>query len=352
VDRQYANLKEEILDITDHVLRSGRVLDGSYTSHFEEAIAQYCHRNFAVAVNSCTQGLIFAIMATVQAESKVLIPGISFVATLNSVIMNNLEPVICDVDKNACIDLNSLDFALSGANISTVMYPNLFGHIVDYDKLKVQAQFFDNLYIIEDAAQSFGAKYKGKPSGSLGDISVLSFDPTKNFNNFGSGGMILTDSPAVYENLRDLRNNGKYGGFLNYGTNSKMSEVDCAQMAVKLGHFPKWQKRRTEIAEYYIQHLRGYTDIIEPSEDVESAWSKFVIRVENRGEFKSNMEVSGVETRPTYINTLSNLYGVFPNPVELRESNAFIHECISLPIYPELTDAEVDHIVQCTIASL
>lgn len=311
---------------------------------FENVIAKRCNRQYAVAVNSCTQGLIFALQLAIPADSKVLIPGISFVATLNSTILSDHEPVICDVDRNALIDLDSIDIPTEGIGIESVMYANLFGHTVDYDRFKIQAQFFNKLIIIEDAAQSFGAKYKGMPSGSLGNISVLSFDPTKNFNNYGSGGMVLTDSRSMYEELCDLRDNGKYLGHQGYGTNSKMSEADCAQMLVKLNYFDQWQKRRSEIADYYMEQFDGCIDVIKPGEDVDSAWSKFVIRVDERHRYVQNLRDAGIETKSTYINTLGSLYGHFPSPVQLRESIAFTHECLSLPIYPELTDAEVEHV--------
>ena len=348
VSRQYAALRDEILTITDDVYTSGRLLDGEFTSIFENTIARRCHRKYAIAVNSCTQGLIFALQLSIPAKSKLLIPGISFVATLNSTILADHEPVICDVDRNALIDLESIDLYTEAAGTAGVMYANLFGHTVDYDRFQVQAQFFNQLIIIEDAAQSFGAKYKGKPSGSLGDVSVLSFDPTKNFNNYGSGGMVLTDNRGIAEELYDLRDNGKFLGHQGYGTNSKMSEADCAQMLVKLNYFDSWQKRRTSIANYYMSQFEDYVDVVKPGPDVESAWSKFVIRVDDRHRYVQHLADRGIECKSTYINTLGSLYGHFPNPVQLRESTAFTHECLSLPIYPELTDSEVE-IVAATV---
>lgn len=351
VDRQYKELRDEIMEAMDEVFLTGQVLDGPYTQAFEEAIAQRCDRKYAVAVNSCTQGLIFAQQVGIPAGSRVLIPTLSFAATINSVLYAGHTPVFCDTDPNALIDLETMDMALTGAGIRSVMYANLFGHCVDYNKLRLQTEFFsDNIYVIEDAAQSFGASYKGQPSGSLGDISVLSFDPTKNLNNYGSGGMVLTDSFAIYEDLMDLRDNGKKMHHQAFGTNSKMSEADCAAMLVKLEHFDRWQDRRREIAEYYIGELSEYIDVVLPGDDVESAWSKFVIRLSERHGLREALALDGIESRFNYDKPLFELpvgFDYIDYARELfRESTAFSRECLSLPIYPEMTDSEVTHVVE------
>jgi len=349
VDRQYQNLSEEILDAVDRVYRSGQVLDGAYTQAFEEAIAQRCGRQYAVAVNSGTQGLIFAQQVSLLQNSRVLIPTLSFTATINSVLYAGNEPVFCDTDSSALIDLESMDMALTGAGVAAIMYANLFGHTIDYDRFRLQSEFFnENIYVIEDAAQSFGARYKDQPSGSLGTVSVLSFDPTKNLNNYGSGGMVLTDSQSIHEDLVDLRDNGKKLGHQGFGTNSKMSESDSAQMLVKLKYFNGWQSRRQAIAEYYTQELCELVDVVLPGLYVESAWSKFVIRLSERHGLRDYLANCGIETRFHYDQPLFELnvgwdYIDYARQL-FRESTAFSREAISLPIYPELTNLEVERV--------
>ena len=354
VDRQYKELREEIMDAVDEVYLTGQVLDGPHTKRFEDAVARRCGREYAVAVGSCTQGLVFAQQVCLPAESRVLIPTLSFAATINSVLYAGHTPVFCDTDQTALIDLETMDMALRGAGINAVMYANLFGHCADYDKLRLHTEFFsEDIFVIEDAAQSFGATYKGRPSGSLGDVSVLSFDPTKNLNNYGSGGMILTDSIAMYEDFRDIHNNGKLMGHQGFGTNSRMSEADCAVMMIKLEYFDQWQKRRQSIADYYAEQLDGYIDIVGPGPDVESAWSKFVVRLSERHGLKQYMADEGIETKFHYDKPLFELpvgYNYIDYARELfRESTAFSRECLSLPIYPELLDHEVEQIAETVI---
>ena len=356
IARQYQLLRDEILDASDRAYRGGQVLDGPYTEMFERQIAARCMRQYAVAVNSGTQALIFAQHALGiygNAESKesgkIMIPGVSFVATLNSVLMAGNDPVYCDVDHNALLDIESIDYALNG-NIDAIMYVNIFGNILDYDRLVNVAKFFnEDVKIIEDAAQSFGASYNGIPSGKLGDVSILSFDPTKNLPNYGSGGMILTDDYDTYQFCLSLRNNGKVFNHDWAGTNSKMSEADCAQMLVKLKYFDTWQRRRKEIADFYVEHLTDWVDVLLPNQGVDHAWHKFVIRVGSRSNMQGHLASKGIETKIHYETPL------FEHPVGwdfidyaadiMRNSTAHSQESLSLPIYPEMTDSEVEHVV-------
>lgn len=353
--RQYQQLKQELFESTDKVLSSGQVLDGPFTEEFEKQIARRCDRRYAVAVNSCTQALIFA-QGALNVHGKVLIPVQSFIATLNSVVMAGNEPVFCDVDDSAMMDVHSFDTALGAAGISAVMYVNLFGNILDYHQLKLACAFFNpknSIAIIEDAAQSFGATYKGIPSGKLGDISVLSFDPTKNLPNYGSGGMILTDDPYVAELCYDLRDNGKLSDHTIPGTNSKMSEVDCSHMLIKLKYFNKWQARRHEIADFYTRHLSEYVDPILPNTDVEHAWHKYVIRVNGRHNLQMYLSNLGITTKVHYEKTLpeSELGYEYYNYTSdvYRVGTAHSREALSLPMYPELTDAEVETVVEAIV---
>ena len=352
LSRQYKNLQQEILEVTNSVYTSGKVLDGEYTNFFERAIAKRCERRYAIAVNSCTQGLTMATRCIIPESHKVLIPAVSFAATINSVLMANCTPVFCDTDDQALINLESLDFNMQTADVQTIMYANLFGNVVDWDRFLMVTDFFNNsdseISIIEDAAQSFGASYRGIPSGKLGHISVLSFDPTKNLPNYGSGGMILTDDLTMAEMLYDARDNGKHELHQFPGTNSKMSEVDCAQMLIKLSYFNSWQERRQKIAEYYTERLENYVETPRHSPDVVHAWHKYVIRLSERHGLHNFLMSQEIETKIHYAKTLLELplgWEHVTHMADFTHSMAFTRECLSLPIYPELTDSEVETVV-------
>lgn len=361
LNRQFNSIREEILEASANVYSSGQVLDGQYTLEFETQIAARCNRKFAITVNSCSTALLFSMLSVLNhgnglqrelnKKPRALIPTQSFIATLNSVVMAGFEPVFCDVDHNALLDLSDINYSFKEGGIDVLMYVNLFGNVLDYDKMKLMTDFFDEgtVTIIEDAAQSFGASYKGRPSGSLGDISCLSFDPTKNLPNYGSGGMILTDDAGLRDYILNLKDNGKHNHHRLSGINSKMSEAECAQMIVKLGHFDKWQKRRKDIADYYTQELNDYVYVPRVATDVIHAWHKYVISCPRRGRTMQMMDNLGVETKVHYATPLNFHDIAYDYSVDagriFEGSEVHSKNCLSLPIYPELTDAEVEHIV-------
>jgi len=357
VDRQYNNLREEILDAIDKVYASGRVLDGTYTRQFEKTVAKMTERRYACAVGSCTQALIFALRAVDNeyfrgSRNKILIPAQSFVATINTVLEAGFDPVFCDVDpQTGLMDLNTIP--VHANDLAAIMYVNLFGNVLNQEQLITYMEMFseEKIPVIEDAAQSFGAYYRGVPSGKLGDISCLSFDPTKNLNNYGSGGMILTDDPAIWELVNDYHDNGKGNDHIQSGTNSKMSEADCAQMLIKLKYFDSWQARRKEIAEYYSEELDGLVGIPPVDMNVEHAWSKYVIHHHSRSSLYTDLLNMGVETRinyevPLHQQSLSFSFTTFDDAGVLEGAENFSRTCLSLPIYPELEDYEVEYVVE------
>lgn len=340
--RQYATLKEPIRELQDKVYGSGVMLDGPYTAEFEKAIALRCRRNYAVAVNSCTQALGFAVDITTPKGERVMIPALSFRATLNAVTQSHR---VSFWDTNAKDGLMRLEEILTIRPDRTVIYVDLFGGMHDLRQLSQLSQ-----PVIEDAAQAFGSLYDGVPAGSFGDISCLSFDPMKNLPNYGSGGMLLTDYEHYYTAAKNLRDNGKLRNS-SYGTNSKMSELDCAVMLLKLNQFfDAWQKRRTEIAQYYIAHLKPLSyfhktlSILEHSPMVTPNWSKFILKIEkNRDALKAHLADKGIETRINYEQTLPAILGdkdSYPRAEFFSQTN------LALPIYPEMTDNEVEYVTK------
>ena len=351
--RQYEYLKEELLEAQDLVYSSGRVMDSDRTKAFEMAMAKRCGRRFAVAVNSCTTALMFALqIVNHRPDDGVLLPSFSFVASANAVMAARRTPFFSDVDEQGLLNIDTIDRHLPDHNISTLMFVNMYGNMVDQDKLSLYTGFFnpsDNVTVIEDAAQSFGSAWKHRPSGSFGDISCLSFDPMKNLPNYGSGGMLLTDDTEYYSLAMDLRDNGKHGHHFNWGINSKMSESDCAGMLVKLGHFDLWQERRTEIAEYYNMYLEDHITIPEVSDHVIHSWHKYVIRSGERNRMRAYLSSLGIETKVHYDYTLPELDYPYPGQSEVSDyatARELAHEVLSLPIFPEMTDAEVETVVE------
>jgi dTDP-4-amino-4,6-dideoxygalactose transaminase len=351
LNRQYATLKEEILDVSDRIYSSGRVLDGEHVAAFETAIGKRTNRSYAIAVNSGTQAILFALLhySNIIETKNIALPAMSFVATANAPILTGYKPHFVDIDYHGMMDIDKL--RLREHNISALMYVNLTGNMLEYDKLKVATAFFDKGHpIIEDAAQSFGASFNGVPSGKQGDCSILSFDPTKNLPNYGSGGMVLTDSFDLAEFVIDMRNNGKLGNHAYAGTNSKMSEVDCAQMLIKLNHFDAWQKRRAQIAAYYTNELRTLVDVPRPQPGVTHAWSKYVIKCTDRHVLQNEFTRHGIETKIHYSTPLNKYDLTFEYQANaLPNATDYSYRALSLPIFPEMTDYEVEQVADVIV---
>lgn len=321
-----------------------------------------CQRKYAVAVGSGSSALEFVYRAlkygnphATSYDKKIIIPAQSFVATLNSVINAGFEPSFCDVDRiTGLLDPINIDQSIDSVGALTTV--NLFGNVVDYGKLKTYQLFKkNNVPIVEDAAQSFGAYYQDIPSGKLGDVSCLSFDPTKNLSCYGSGGMVLTDTAWIAGAILDLRDNGKCSDHHAAGSNSKMSEVECAQLLVKLRYFDQWQRRRQEIAKYYIDQLNELVTIPKIEDHVVSSWSKFVVHLPNlvkRSGFNLYLDSVGIETKIHYKTPLHLQPVVYHRGLvhlSLAGAEKFSETCVSLPIYPELNDSEVERIVDSII---
>lgn len=358
VDRQYDNLRDEILEATDRVYRSGRVLGGDFTSLFELMVAKRCGREHAITVNSCTQALVFAFRSfdrgwyNANTSKQILIPSISYVATLNAILEAGYEPVFCDVDpRSGLIDINTIPVPTQ--ELCGMVYVNLFGNVANWNEIEGFRELFktrNDFFVVEDAAQSFGSQWNDIPSGKLGDVSCLSFDPTKNLNNYGSGGMLLTDNYDLAEFFRDIKDNGKTHDHTVSGTNSKMNESDCAQMIVKLKYFDEWQTRRQEIADYYTEHLQDRVDLPSVDYHVTHSWSKYVIHHHDRSIIHTGLNQAGVETkihypRPLHFESVAYMGNVMSPNYMLPGSDQFCSTSLSLPIYPELTDSEVETVV-------
>ena len=346
VDLQYQQDREHYLDLADRVYRSGQVINGEYCRKLENSLKTLTGRKYCVLTASCTDALAFVGSALQSSNNNNFIfPSISFPATDNGFAREsiNANRIYIPVDINGNIDLEILENKLKSIDTSVntvVIWVNLFGHTVDFDQIKqLQAQY-PGVRFVEDAAQSIGAYWKDTPSGSMGIASCFSFDPTKNLGAFGIGGAILTDRDNIAEAV-DLHRRPHTPKWINHGYNSQINEIDAAIVWWKLeNRFEDWQKRRIEIANYYIEHLREYTDLVLPNEHCTSAWHKFVIKHPARDAIKQHLKNDCIETRIHYPFTLDN------------QKKEFNQQCLSLPIYPELTDGSVEHVVSSLTSAI
>ena len=338
LQKQYNNLRTEILDVTDTVLRSGQLMSGNYTTEFENWLAQKNRSQHAVTCHSGTQAL--EILACYYRNNSlvkpptVLIPALTYVATANAWRKAGWEIAIVDTDSYGIMRPEKIPTML---NYQAVCIVGLYGAAIpspwrDYRKI-----------MVEDGAQHWlSANYE-----RMGLATAISFDPTKNFSNYGNGGAIVTNDRALADFARSWGRNGHIS-LTEISTNSRMSEIDCAQLMIKARHIDQWQKRRADIAKHWIDRLSktSVRSLIDRSNFDQHCYHKFVIEVDNRDILQRNLALRKIETKLHYKDPIQDLpaYQHCESPSMMSASHALSRRCLSLPIYPELTDLEVEYI--------
>jgi dTDP-4-amino-4,6-dideoxygalactose transaminase len=256
---QYQTIKTEIDVAVQRVLDSGRYILGEEVSSFEEEMAAYLGVKHAIGVASGTDALILALRALDIGEGdEVILPAYTFFATASTVMHVGARPVLVDIDpRTYCMDVDQFRNAVTDKT-RAVIPVHLYGHPADMGQIGQIAEEY-GLSVIEDNAQAIGAKYRGKKTGSLGDVACLSFFPSKNLGAYGDAGMVVTDSGDIADQVRQLRVHGwkvKYFPEM-LGYNSRLDALQAAILRVKLRYLDQWNQRRREIAALYDQVLEG-----------------------------------------------------------------------------------------------
>ena len=339
--RQYKNIKDELLDATDKVLRSGTLMNGQYTSAFETWLAMRTNTAFALTVHSGTQALEIMAQWVKEPYVKVYdlppivrIPNISYVATLNAFLNAGFEVELIDTDKNGLMQANDGRDLLGDMSKITCMVGLYGANPNPYNTLGTN-------YDLVDGAQHWLV------ADEIAGGMAISFDPTKNLSASGNGGAIVTNDRDLYDFAYSYRSNGKTQHEVT-GTNSRMSELDCAHLLVRSNHIDKWQWRRKEIRYFYLDELRNINVRCLSRDHSIHADQKFVLYTDRRDELNQFLTDSGIETKIHYPQALSELpisYPIKNKPDMLSTSVMLTRGLISLPIYPELTDAEVEFVV-------
>ena len=341
--KQYNTLRTEILDATDEVLRSGQLMAGNNTAEFENWLARKNHSKYAITCHSGSQALeIIAEYYRLQTSirpPRVVVPAMTYVATANAFIRAGWEVYIADTDANGLLDKRKVPHDLS---VQATVLVGLYGAAVNADR------FWGTDLIIEDGAQH----WLSNNSNRVGNATAISFDPMKNLNAYGNGGAVVTDDIDLLEFAREWTNNGK-PRHTSIGTNSRMSEIESAQMLVKTKYIDQWQARRKNIALYWIGRLKntGIRTLINPQNFETHCCHKFVIDTDNRDILARNLAIKHIETKVHYKEPLHELpaYAEFAQPDILSVASALSRRVLSLPIYPELTDLEVEYIIDSVL---
>ncbi len=355
--RAYEALAAELDPCIQEVAHSGIYLRGKNVAAFEHTASEYLGSKYAVAVGSGTDALHLALAALeIGPGDEVITTTFTFAATVEAIEYVGAQPVLVDIDANAFnIDANLLEDAIT-PKTRAIMPVHLFGLPADMRHIMDIAEHHD-VSVIEDCAHSFGAAIDGQITGSFGHAGAFSFYPTKPLGCLGDGGLISTNDPAMNRCLRKLRNHGigDKGEHIMLGFNSRLDEIQAAVLRVKLARINKMNERRRQIAAQYHSALSDTGAQIQTlSDDVHHAYGYYTILVEDRDALQMQLRDAEIETALYYSKPLHNHvhFSTTCRFGTLNVSEEVAQKCISLPIYPEMTDDEVDYVALTTAALL
>lgn len=346
-DRIYDCYSWRITRRAKEVWRSGNHIssrhnDGSILDNFEKSVAKFTKRKYGVAVGSGTDALYFALKAKdIGPGSTVVCPAVSYLATAEAIKRTGATIHFVDVDNKGLIS-KLPDFGLPNA----VVYVNLFGNLADYATLKEYC-VKRRIPLIEDAAQSLGSFYNSVPSGKLGDISALSFAPSKPLPCFGNGGMVLTDNEQEADIIRSLRYHAKGTAKLEHGYNSCLSNDHANILYFLMTKYKGLLAKTKKVRQWYDQELSdlGINSINTNSGSVSNN-HKLVVKVQDRDGLRSFLAKKGVETQVHYLTPISNLK-MFKTGHDMPNADKFCMDVLSLPIHPFLKKTEVHYVCKC-----
>ena len=349
---QYRNCKQDILDAIERVLESGNYILGNEVKNFEKSFAKYCGSTCAIGLNSGTDALLLSLRAmNIGHGDEVITVSHTAPATISAIIASGAKAVLVDINpKYYTLDTQCLKKAIT-SKTKAVIPVHLYGQASDIDSIMKIARTH-NIFVIEDCAQSAGGTYKDNRLGSIGDIGCFSFYPTKNLGAIGDGGMIVTNNDEFAERIVRLRQYGWDEKRISKeaGINSRLDEIQAAILSVKLKNLDKDNSRRREIAEMYNQGLADLP-IILPAQrsDSEHVYHLYVIASKKRDKLKRHLEDNRIFTGIHYPYPLhhqkaysNNLISV---PFELKNTEILANQILSLPLFPELTNQEIEDVV-------
>lgn len=341
------------------VLDSGFLVQGSKVAELEREFTKLCSTNYAVATSSGTAALHIALYSIgIRPGDEVITTPFTFVATANSILMVGAESVFVDIDEQTFnIDYRKIEKAIT-KKTRAILAVNLYGQSADYEEIEKIARKY-NLLIIEDAAQSINATYKGKKSGNLADISCFSLYATKNIM-CGEGGMITTNKKEYHEKAKRFRHHGqsetKKYHYSGLGYNYRLTDIQATIALVQLKRVDKITKKRQEIAQKYNKALRNIKGLMVPyvTKDRTHVYHQYTIKVANdfilkRDELRTELGKKGIQTNIYYPKPLYRFGHLKGKSIDIKQfpvTEKIVNEVLSIPVRPNLIESEVNFIIK------
>ena len=377
--KQYHSIKEEINSAIISVLKSGIVINGDNVKKIENSLAAYSGTKYGIGVANGSDAIFIALKALgIGPGDAVISPPFTFFATAGSIVRAGATPIFVDIDSqtynlepiklqefidtncNFNSQINQLIDRQTGKPIKAIIPVHLYGQMCKVDEIIKIARKY-NLKVVEDCAQSIGSEFRGKRSGSFGDLSTFSFFPTKNLATYGDGGMIVTSSSEYAEYCKIFRSHGSKPKYYHrfVGINSRLDEIHAAILNIKFKYLDKWLENRFQVARRYQKLFEKYNlldkirlplnNIYNLKNHKEHTFHQYVIFVENRDKLQKFLQKNGIGTNIYYPLCL-HLQECFKY-LGYKEGDFPIAEAVSkhvlaIPMYPELTEDKQEYVVQ------
>ena len=345
---QYQNLKAELDKAVLNVMGSGYFIGGPEVKKLEKEVARFSGVKHGISVNSGTDALYLTLKAMgIKEGDEVIVPAFTFFATAETVSLCGAKPVFCDIRQDTFnLDPNLIE-GLVSEKTKAIIPVHLYGQPADMDQILSIAKR-KGLRVLEDNAQAIGAEYKEQKTGSLGDAGALSFYPTKNLGGAGDGGMVLTNDIELAEKIKLLRDHGSSKKYVHseIGVCSRLDELQAAVLRVKLKYLSAWNEKRRKNAKVYSSMLKGV--IIPFAEDhVKHVYHQYTIKHPDRNKLLEFLKEKGIITGVHYPSPLhlQQVYLKTEGTVSLPVAEKVSNEVLCLPIYPEMTEDQLNYVI-------
>lgn len=349
--KQYKNIEAEIKAAVDDVLSSGNYIMGKHVADFEQKMADYCNVKCAIGVANGTDALLLVLDALgIGPGDEVITTPFTFFASAEVVSQLGAKPVFIDIDpKTYNFDVSKLEAAIT-PNTKAIIPVHIFGQPVDMDEVLALAKKY-NLYVVEDACQAIGSKYKEQKIGSLGVAGCFSFFPTKNLGGYGDGGMIVTNDEELAKKIKILRAHGSNPKYYHsmIGYNSRLDSLQAAMLNVKLAYIDQWNAARRQKAAVYNEALKDLPiQVPFEKENRYAVYHLYIIQTDLRDELMAFLQEKGISSGVYYPVPL-HLQEVYKDlgydRESLIESEKAAKGTMALPLYPEMTEEEQQYVI-------
>jgi len=342
--RQYFSIKKDVDNVIQSCIKKSAFIGGYYHEKFEKQLEEYYNSSAALVASGTAAQQLALLACGIGVGDEVIVPSMTFFSTAETVSQVGATPIFCDITlDDYCIDTNELTDLIT-KKTKAIMPVDLYGQQCDYKTLYQICKKY-NLYLIQDSAQSFGSRYYQHKVGEYSDLAIHSFYPAKNLDCMGDGGAVTGRSDLI-ESIKKLRNHGRSEKYVHtaIGWNHRMDGLQAAILSVKIKHIDYWNELRNDTSKIYNKRLKNTPLILPITKEYNyHVFNQYCVLLDNRNDLQKKLHMKGIQTgiqfplgchqQPAY-----NVKKILKNTEKVGKS------CLSLPIFPLITESEVNYI--------